>query len=201
MPRTRSIRCTENTNVIQQLEKIRDGNVTTHENPCMFRGLLIVSTNSAADVGGNFSVYENNIGSGFTVPAAVATSASNKTITLSSGTWLNRGLRVGMVITISSSDESDNDGDKTITALTETVITVSETMADDASDTGMVIDIKGGDTVGLIAKFAYKNMGSSGGAGGNSPTELFEFDGILCREGLRIESSSWSNLEAYILVE
>ena len=189
MPRTRSIRCTENTNVIQQLEKIRDGNVTTHEKPCMFRGLLIVSTNSAADVGGNFSVYENNIGSGFTVPAAVATSASNKTITLSSGTWLNRGLRVGMVITISGSDESDNDGDKTITALTETVITVSETMADDASDTG------------IIAKFAYKNMGSSGGAGGNSPTELFEFDGILCREGLRIESSSWSNLEAYVLVE
>jgi len=196
MSRTRSIRCAANTNVVKILNKFNDANRGNHRNPCTFKGIIINVLNAGSNGQGAFKIYDNNIGSGFTVPAAVAVSASDKTITLSSGTWDDKGLHIGQSILISSSDESGNDGTKTITNLTSTVITVAETMADDGSDTNMTIDSAGGDTDDLIATFTI-NFGSGGTSG---LTLINEVDGIMCRNGLRIESASWTNLEVFVLV-
>jgi len=196
MSRTRSIRCAANTNVVKILNQFKDANRGSFTNPCTFRGMIINVLNPGANGQSAFKIYDNNLGTGFTVPAAVAVSASNKTITLSSGTWEDKGLAIGKKILISSSDESGNDGTKTIVNLTSTVITVAETMDDDASDTNMTIDSAGGDTDGLIGQFTINF--TAGGVSGL--TLVNEVDGIACSEGLRIEAASWTNLEVFVLV-
>lgn len=197
MSRTRSIRCTGNTNVVKILNKFDDANRGTHENPCTFRGIIINVLNAGSNGQGAFKIYDNNIGSGFTVPAAVALAATANTITLSSGTWADKGLFIGQKIATSGADESGNDiASMTITNLTSTVITVDEDLTTDSSDAGLVIDSAGGDSEGLIAQFTINF-----GAGGNDGLTLVnEVDGIMCRNGLRIESSSWTNLEVFVLV-
>lgn len=57
-----------------------------------------------------------------------------KTITRTSGSWISDGLEVGDTITISGS--ASNDGLFTISALTATVITVSEAVVTEAMSTG-----------------------------------------------------------------
>ena len=197
MARTRSIRCTGNTNVIKILNKFNDANRGTHQNPCTFKGIIINVLNAGSNGQGAFKIYDNNIGSGFTVPAAVALAATANTITLSSGTWDDKGLFVGQKIATSSADESGNDiASMTITNLTSTVITVDEDLTTDSSDAGLVIDSAGGDNDGLIAQFTINF-----GAGGNTGlTLVHEIDGIMCHNGLRIESASWTNLEVFVLV-
>ena len=198
MSRTMSIRCTGNTNVIKILNKFNDANRGTHNNPCTFKGVIINVLNPGSNGQGIFSIYDNNIGSGFTVPAAVALAATANTITLSSGTWDDKGLFIGQKIATSGADESANDiASMTITNLTSTVITVDEDLTTDSSDTGLVIDSAGGDTDGLVTRFAM-NFAADGS--GNSACVVHELDGIMCRNGLRIESNSWTNLEVFVLV-
>ena len=62
MARTRSIRCTENTNIIKILNKFDDANRGTHQNPCTFKGLIINTLNPGSNGQGVFSIYDNNIG-------------------------------------------------------------------------------------------------------------------------------------------
>ena len=198
MARTRSIRCTENTNIIKILNKFDDANRGTHQNPCTFRGIIINVLNAGSNGQGAFKIYDNNIGTGFTVPAAVALAATANTITLSSGTWEDKGLFIGQKIATSGADESDNDiASMTITNLTSNVITVDEDLTTDSSDTGLVIDSAGGDTDGLVTRFAM-NFAADGS--GNAAVQVHELDGILCHNGLRIESTSWTNLEVFVLV-
>ena len=198
MSRTRSIRCTGNTNVIKILNKFDDANRGAHNNPCTFKGVIINTLNPGSNGQGGFSIYDNNIGSGFTVPAAVALAATANTITLSSGTWSDKGLFIGQKIATSGADESANDiASMTITNLTSTVITVDEDLTTDSSDAGLVIDSAGGDTDDLIAKITM-NFAADGS--GNSACVVHELDGIMCRNGIRIESSSWTNLEVFVLV-
>jgi len=198
MSRTRSIRCTGNTNVIKILNKFDDANRGAHNNPCTFKGVIINTLNPGSNGQGAFSIYDNNIGTGFTVPAAVALAATANTITLSSGTWSDKGLFIGQKIATSGADESDNDiASMTITNLTSTVITVDEDLTTDSSDAGLVIDSAGGDTDDLIAKITM-NFAADGS--GNSACVVHELDGIMCRNGIRIESSSWTNLEVFVLV-
>ena len=198
MSRTRSIRCTGNTNVIKILNKFDDANRGAHNNPCTFKGVIINTLNPGSNGQGGFSIYDNNIGTGFTVPAAVALAATANTITLSSGTWSDKGLFIGQKIATSGADESANDiASMTITNLTSTVITVDEDLTTDSSDAGLVIDSAGGDTDDLIAKITM-NFAADGS--GNSACVVHELDGIMCRNGIRIESSSWTNLEVFVLV-
>ena len=198
MARTRSIRCTGNTNVVKILNKFNDTNRGTHNNPCTFKGVIINVLNPGSNGQGIFSIYDNNISSGFTVPAAVALAATANTITLSSGTWDDKGLFIGQKIATSGADESANDiASMTITNLTSTVITVDEDLTTDSSDTGLVIDSAGGDTDGLVTRFAM-NFAADGS--GNAAVQVHELDGILCHNGLRIESTSWTNLEVFVLV-
>jgi hypothetical protein len=193
-----SIRCTGNTNIIKILNKFNDANRGTHNNPCTFKGVIINTINPGSNGQGAFSIYDNNIGSGFTVPAAVALAATANTITLSSGTWDDKGLFIGQKIATSGADESANDiASMTITNLTSTVITVDEDLTTDSSDAGLVIDSAGGDTDDLIAKITM-NFAADGS--GNDACVIHEVDGIMCRNGLRIESSSWTNLEVFVLV-
>ena len=198
MARTRSIRCAGNTNIIKILNKFDDANRGTHQNPCTFKGLIINTLNPGSNGQGVFSIYDNNIGTGFTVPAAVALAATANTITLSSGTWSDKGLFIGQKIATSGADESDNDiASMTITNLTSTVITVDEDLTTDSSDAGLVIDSAGGDTDGLVTRITM-NFAADGS--GNSAVQVHELDGILCHNGLRIESTSWTNLEVFVLV-
>jgi len=198
MARFRSIRVTENTNVVKILNQFNDANRGSHRNPCILKGIMILGTNPGTNITSIVSVYENNIGSGFTVPAAVALAATANTITLSSGTWADKGLYIGQKIATSGADESDNDiASMTITNLTSTVVTVDEDLTTDASDAGLVIDSADGDTHGLIAKFLY-NYASDGSQG--DLQYLYNSLDIMCSDGLRIESNSWTNLEVYAIV-
>ena len=198
MSRTMSIRCTGNTNVIKILNKFNDANRGTHNNPCTFKGVIINVLNPGSNGQGIFSIYDNNIGSGFTVPAAVALAATANTITLSSGTWDDKGLFIGQKIATSGADESANDiASMTITNLTSTVITVDEDLTTDSSDAGLIIDSASGDTEDLFTRVAM-NFASDGS--GNDACIIHELDGIMCRNGLRIESNSWTNLEVFVLV-
>ena len=74
-----------------------------------------------------------------------------------------------------------------ITNLTSAVSTVDEDLTTDSSDTGLVIDSAGGDTDGLVTRFAM-NFAADGS--GNAAVQVHELDGILCHNGLRIESTS-----------
>tara|TARA_R100001082_G_C4364960_1_gene161413 strand:- start:2382 stop:2981 length:600 start_codon:yes stop_codon:yes gene_type:complete len=198
MSRTRSIRCTANTNIIKILNKFNDANRGAHNNPCTFKGVIINVLNPGTNGQGIFSIYDNNIGTGFTVPAAVALAATANTITLSSGTWDDKGLYIGQKIATSGADESANNiASMTITNLTSTVITVDEDLTTDGSDTGLVIDSAGGDNTDVIANIVM-NFASDGS--GNDACMIHELDGIMCHNGLRIESNSWTNLEVFVLV-
>ena len=201
MARYRSIRVTENTNVVKILNQFNDSNRGSHSNPCVLKGIMIIGTNPGTNISGIISVYENNIGSGFTVPAAVALAATANTITLSSGTWDDKGLHIGQKIATSGADESDNDiATMTITNLTSTVITVDEDLTTDASDAGLVIDSStplGGDDYGRVMKFYY-NFASDGS--GEPLQQFYNGLDIMCSDGLRIESNSWTNLEVYAIV-
>ena len=149
MSRTRSIRCTENTNVIKILNRFNDANRGTHQNPCTFKGIIINVLNAGSNGQGAFRYLSGN-----------------------------------------------DIASMTITNLTSNVITVDEDLTTDASDAGLVIDSAGGDNDGLIAQFTINF-----GAGGNTGlTLVHEIDGIMCHNGLRIESASWTNLEVFVLV-
>tara|TARA_R100000008_G_scaffold81428_3_gene64668 strand:+ start:375 stop:974 length:600 start_codon:yes stop_codon:yes gene_type:complete len=198
MARYRSIRITGNTNIVKILNQFGDANRGSHKNPSVLKGVMILGTNPGTNISAIVSVYDNNIGSGFTVPAAVALAATANTITLSSGTWEDKGLYIGQKIATSGADESDNDiASMTITNLTSTVITVDEDLTTDSSDAGLVIDSAAGDNEGLVMKFLY-NYASDGSA---EDLQLF-YNGldIMCSEGLRFESNSWTNLEVYAIV-
>ena len=198
MARYRSIRITANTNVVKILNQFDDMNRGSHRNPCVLKGIMIVGTNPGTNISGIISVYDNNIGSGFTVPAAVALATGPDVIILSSGTWADKGLYVGQKITTSGADESANNiAGLTILELTPTAIVVDQTLTDDGSDAGLVIDSDGGDTDGLVMKFYY-NFASDGS--GEDLQQFYNGLDIMCSEGLRIESNSWSNLEVYAIV-
>tara|TARA_R100000458_G_C8240311_1_gene219570 strand:+ start:29 stop:628 length:600 start_codon:yes stop_codon:yes gene_type:complete len=198
MARYRSIRITANTNVVKILNQFGDANRGSHKNPSVLKGIMIIGTNPGTDISGIISVYDNNIGSGFTVPAAVALAATANTITLSSGTWEDKGLYIGQKIATSGADESGNDiASMTITNLTSTVITVDEDLTTDSSDAGLVIDSAAGDTEGIVMKFYY-NFAADGSA--EDLQQFYNGLDIMCSEGLRIESNSWSNLEVYAIV-
>ena len=198
MSRNRSIRITQNTNVIKILNQFNDMNRGSHRNPCVLKGIMIIGTNPGTDIAGIISVYDNNIGSGFTVPAAVALATEPDTITLSSGTWADKGLFIGQKITTSGADESANNiAGLTILSLDSTVIVVDQTLTDDGSDAGLVIDSDGGDTDGLVMKFFY-NFAADGSA--DDLQQFYNGLDIMCSEGLRIESNSWSDLEVYAIV-
>ena len=55
--------------------------------------------------------------------------ASGKTITASTGSWVADGFKVGMLLTVAGT--SNNNGSKTLTAVSATVLTVSETVVDE----------------------------------------------------------------------
>ena len=157
-----------------------------------------MGTNPGTDIAGIISVYDNNIGSGFTVPAAVALATGPDVIILSSGTWADKGLFIGQKITTSGADESANNiAGLTILSLDSTVIVVDQTLTADGSDAGLVIDSDGGDTDGLVMKFFY-NFAADGSA--DALQQFYSGLNIMCSEGLRIESNSWSDLEVYAIV-
>jgi len=198
MSRNRSVRITQNTNVIKILNQFNDANRGSHRNPCVLKGIMIMGTNPGTDIGGIISIYDNNIGSGFTVPAAVALATAPDTITLSSGTWADKGLFIGQKITTSGADESANNiAGLTILSLDSTVIVVDQTLTADGTDAGLVIDSDGGDTDGLVMKFYY-NFAADGSA--EALQQFYNGLNIMCSEGLRIESNSWSDLEVYAIV-
>lgn len=63
----------------------------------------------------------------------VTVAASGGTYTRASGSWLDDGWRVGRHAVWAGFANSGNNGSKTITGLTATVMTVSETLTDEAS--------------------------------------------------------------------
>lgn len=73
-------------------------------------------------------------------PSASLNFNSTSQLTRGSGSWITEGYRVGSKVTIRDAENSGNDGDHTITALSATVITVSGTpFTTNADDDSAVI--------------------------------------------------------------
>ena len=68
---------------------------------------------------------------------SVTVAASGKTYTRSGGSWITEGFKVGTQVVFGGFAEADNNGPKTITDVTATVVTVSETCADEATVYGV----------------------------------------------------------------
>ena len=69
-------------------------------------------------------------------------------------------------------------------------ITVSSTASTTSTVSSIYADNTGTGTTNLVARYVC------------TPSSTIEFhytDGLLCRSGLRVECSSWTNLEAFVL--
>jgi hypothetical protein len=105
---------------------------------------------------------------------------------------LDIGLVVGDRITLVGT--VSNDGSVTVVSITSTVLTVDSVVAESSVATGI-------SKPNTIGKFDYAHLASgTPPADPPTPTMVHNFtNGILCADGLRIESDSWTNVEVYVL--
>ena len=189
MGRIQSTKVTANTNVIELLE------ADTIRNPCVFNGLIVAPTASGTLCAESFVVYNDNYGSTSLTPT-VDWNATNGTCTINGGSvasFLNLGLMVGDLIIFGSTDSASNDNTKEILAITATVLTLSVVVGTATSDA--ITMTKANNSVGhfdfthIVATPATPSQGL-----------IINFtNGILCTDGLRIESNNWANVEVYVL--
>ena len=181
MGRIQSTRITSDTNV-----------VLTADSPCVFNGftLNILNAGSAVGSGAGFETltfFEDNNEDSFTPTVDIVHGA--KTFTINGGdvpSFLNRGLGPGDLITVTNAADSQNNTQFTIASITGTVITVAETMTH--SETADEITITKNK---VIKRFNWR-------VADFFATETFT-NGILCREGLRVTCTNWTNLECFVL--
>jgi len=189
MGRIQSTKVTANTNVIELLE-----NGTT-KNPCVFNGLIVSPTAVGSACAEGIVIYNDNYGSTSLTPT-VNWSASAGTATINGGSvssFLNQGLVVGDLITFGSTDSGDNDNTKEILAITATVLTLSVVVGTATSDA--ITMTKANNSIGKFQFFHLNTAPES-----ETMTMVHNFtNGILCADGLRIESDNWTNVEVYVL--
>ena len=178
MGRIQCKRIQENTNVISRL----DSNFTRRENPCTFNGIMIRPLAKGSVAAGTVTVY--------------SFAASGNTITLNGGTvasWNGLGLHVGDLITITNAADSGNNRQHKITNITDTVITTDSVTNDETADE---ITIQKNN---VIWRIEYDYPGDPVAGAGMLLYESLFTNGIFCAEGLRVESTSWTNIECFVL--
>ena len=190
MGRIQCKRIRANTNIISRL----DSNYTRRENPCTFNGIMIRPLAKGSAAAGAVTVYSDN--NDETITPTVNFAATANTITINGGTvstFNGLGLHVGDLITISDAVDSGNNRQHTITAITDTVITTDSVAADETSD---AITIQKNN---IIWEMDYDYPGDPVAGSGTLFFESLFTIGIFCAKGLRVESTSWTNLECFVL--
>ena len=180
MGRISSKRIVADTDVI---ESRADG-----KNACVFNGLLVNVLDVSSTATAKFEVLENQQLLG----AIEGTFASGaKTFTAAeTGIFKDKNLKVGQQIVMGGS--SANDGVKTITVIDATYTTLTL----DAVSGGLT---EPAEIVGL-EKVASFDFSFATDYSKDTPTKEWKYtNGILCRNGLRVTCSAWTNLEAYVL--
>tara|TARA_R110000824_G_scaffold56950_3_gene155326 strand:- start:644 stop:1219 length:576 start_codon:yes stop_codon:yes gene_type:complete len=189
MGRIQSTKVTANTNVVKLLE------AETTNNPCVFNGLIVAPTVLGTGAAESFVIYNDNYGSTSLAPT-VNWNATAGTATINGGSvasFLNQGLMVGDLITFGSTDSASNDNTKEILAITATVLTLSVVVGTATGDA--ITMTKANNSVG---HFEFMHLTSAPASPSQGLVITFT-NGILCADGLRIESSSWTNVEVYVL--
>tara|TARA_R110000751_G_scaffold302423_1_gene416444 strand:+ start:227 stop:802 length:576 start_codon:yes stop_codon:yes gene_type:complete len=189
MGRIQSTKVTADTNVVKLLE------VETVKNPCVFNGLIVTATALGTPAAESFVIYNDNYGSTSLAPT-VNWNATAGTATINGGSvssFLNQGLVVGDLITFGSTDSASNDNTKEILAITATVLTLSVVVGTATSDA--ITMTKANNSVG---KFEYFHLHTAPASPSQGLVLNFT-NGILCADGLRIESNNWANVEVYVL--
>jgi len=189
MGRIQTKRIRADTNVVSRL----DSTFTDRRNPCTFNGIILSPISTGAPVTALVTVYRDNNDESITPTVNFAASAN--TITINGGSvssFNNLGLEVGDLITITSAADSGNNRQHQITAITGTVIT-TDSVTDDA--TADAITIQKND---IIWKMNYNFADTVQTRDALLQQSLFT-NGIFCTSGLRVESSSWTNLECFVL--
>jgi len=188
MGRIQSTRIEENTNVISRL----DSSYSRRENPCTFNGLIISVKSADAGADATITVYQDNKNNVITPTVDIVHGA--KTFTINGGSvasFAGLGLVAGSKFTVSDAEDSQNNTQFTVATITDTVITVVETMTHSHSADAITITI---DNIVFRSIFHFQDPAQTA----STQKHLFT-NGIFCKEGLRVESSSWTNLECFVL--
>ena len=159
------------------------------KNTCVFNGLSVSSTDITSAQTAYFTVYEDFtvIGAGLTTGTFAS---SGNTFTVTGGALKNQNITAGMMIQIDGS--TADDGIKKVVSL-------------DAAGNVLTLDsvtANGGEDIMLtpVRKVASFNWVYAADSSKSQPTETWNYtNGIVCRNGLRIVSTNWTNLEAYVL--
>ena len=190
MGRIQCKRIQANTNIISRL----DSNYTRRENPCTFNGIMIRPIAKGSAAAGTVTVYSDN--NDDLILPRVNIVASANTITISSGpvtTFDGLGLHVGDLITLSGAANAGNNRQHKITNITSTVIT-TDSCTDDESDRPVELQKNN-----IIWRMEYHYEGDPDAESGMLLYESLFTNGIFCPTGLRVESSSWTNIECFVL--
>ena len=182
MGRIQSDRCVANTQITSA--------DADQKNACVFNGLLVSVLNPASTATAYFTVYEDYSLIGGAPLNGVLAASGNTFSATSAGALKNQGIKAGMKIEFQGT--SADDGIKTVVSLDAagTVLTLDSVTGNETVD-AMIIPLR------IVASFNYVYVVDHSKA---QSTEAWNYtNGILCRNGLKIVSTSWTNLEAYVL--
>ena len=178
---------------IQSTRVIADTQViaanTDGKNCCVFNGLTVSSTDVTSAQTAYFTVYEDYSILGFG-PINGTFAASGNTFTVTGGALKNQNISAGMMIEFAGS--SADDGIKKVVSLDAAgnVLTLDSVTANGAEDV-MLTPLR------IVASFNWVYIVDHSK---HKSTETWNYtNGIVCRNGLRIVSTNWTNLEAYVL--
>jgi hypothetical protein len=183
MGRIQSTRVVANTQIISA--------DTNGHNACVFNGLTVSVLAPASTATAYFTVYEDYTPLGAPIMGTWATSGATFTAA-DAGAFKAQGIVAGMQLEIQGTGGAANDGIKTVVSLDAagTVLTL-DAVSGTATEPVLFIPLR------KVASFNFVYIVDHSKA---NSTETWNYtNGILCRNGLRIVSTSWTNIEAYVL--
>ena len=181
MGRIISTRVVDNTDIVIPANNV-GGNAS------VFNGLLVNVLDSSSTASAVFTILDQ-LEPGIPVEGTFNASA-NTFASAEPGFFKTFNIKIGDQLVFS--DTSSNDGTLTITAI------------DSAYTTLTFASITGNDTepatIQVLRPVASFTFNFATDYSKNDATEAWNYtNGILCRNGLTIQSTSWTNVEAYVL--
>jgi len=162
-------------------------------NAAVFNGITVNAIAPASAAAGTFRVYENISELPFPIMGTFNASANTYTVVDPDATFKNRNLAVGDALLLAGATQSANNTFKYITAINAayTVLTLDSVTGNDAEE---MVEFTAQRVV-----FQF-NWDYAVNYSKDLPTLSFSFtNGILCKNGITIRSTSWTNIEAYVL--
>ena len=186
MGRIQSKRIMNNTDIVV-------GQSTGFGNVAVFNGITVNAIAPASAAAGTFRVYEDVWENPVVAMGDFSSSANTFTINPAGETFKNMNLSVGDGLLLAGASDSANNTFKYITAI-------------NAAYTVLTLDSVTGNATEEMIEFAPQrvifqfNWDYAVNYSKDLPTLSFSFtNGMVCKNGLTIRSTSWTNIEAYVL--